>query len=78
MSSRGCQCNVGKVHIMAAVWIASVDLWRPEDLVPMWILISTRALLLRLINGGSGRTLDSDVIPTSSAILQSDLTLDFG
>ena len=38
----------------------------------MWMLIHTRALLLRLITGW---TLDSDVIPTSFAILQLDLTL---
>ena len=63
---------------MAAVRIASVDLRRPEGLVPMWILISTRALLLRLIKGVSGWILDSDVIPTSFARLQLDLTLDVG
>ena len=40
----------------------------------MWLLISTMALLLRLINGG--RILDSDVILTNFAIVQLDLTLD--
>ena len=59
---------------MAAVRIASVDRQRPEGLVPMWLLISTMALLLRLINGG--RILDSDVILTTFAIVQLDLTLD--
>ena len=59
---------------MAAVGIASVDRQRPEGLVPMWLLISTMALLLRLINGG--RILESDVILTNFAILQLDLTLD--
>ena len=42
----------------------------------MWIVISTRALLLRLIKGVTGWILDSDVILTSFAVLQSDLTLD--
>ena len=38
--------------------------------------MSTRALLLRLIKGGTGWILDSIVIPISFAILQLDLTLD--
>ena len=63
---------------MAAVRIASVDRQRPEGLVPMWMWISTRALLLKLMNGGTGWILDSDVILTSFAILQLDLTLDIG
>ena len=42
----------------------------------MWVLVYTRALLLRLINEGTGRILDSDVILTSFAILQPDLTVD--
>ena len=44
----------------------------------MWILISTRALLLRLIKGVTGWILGSDVIQTSFAILQLDLTSDVG
>ena len=44
----------------------------------MWLLISARALLLRLINEGTGCILDSDVSLTSFAILQLDLTVDAG
>ena len=36
------------------------------------------ALLMTLPNGDTGRGLDSDVILTSYAILQLDLTLDVG
>lgn len=68
----------GAVHNMAAVRIASVDRRRPEGLIPMWMLMSTRALLLRLIRGVTGWILDSVVILTSFAILQLDLTLDVG